>query len=241
MTLNLNRALSGVLCISFILLASCGGGAGRGGVTPLQAHMYAHYDRAGAVHQSLMDGDLDGARRAAEWIGTHSEIHQLPRGTEHFENAVRRFANRVSGSTEFEEAAVSAARMGGSCGDCHRSQRVEPRFLMATAPPGGDGPMAEMARHVWAADRMWVGLLGPSEAAWLEGAREFQGGWLDTQELLVDPDNRARIREMVRHIYELGARAEDAVGPEERADVYGAFLSTCADCHRLTMAVLVER
>jgi len=98
-----------------------------------------------------------------------------------------------------------------------------------------------MARHVWAADRMWVGLLGPSNAAWLDGARDFQGGWLDTQEVLVDPEDRIQMRALVRHVYDLGAEAAQATEPHRRAEIYGEFLATCADCHQLTLVQMVER
>jgi len=235
MTLNLTRALAGALCLLPFFFLACWGNPSREGVTPLQAHMYAHYDRAEAVHQSLMHGEMGTAQESAEWIASHSEIHDIPPGTRRYDDAVRAFAGRVAQSTSLKDAAIAAARMGSSCGDCHQAQQVDPRFLMGTAPPGGGGPRAEMARHVWAADRMWVGLLGPSDAAWDEGARGFQGGWLDTQEVLVDPENRARIRALVRHVYDLGARAVDATGAQERAEIYGEFLNTCADCHSMTL------
>lgn len=238
MMLNLTRALAGFVLVLPLTLIACFGGSPREGVTPLQAHMYAHYDRAGTVHQALMDGDLPEAREAAEWIATHRELHNLPPGSTGYDDAVRAFARRVAESNDLKDAAVAAAQMGSSCGDCHSKEQVDPRFLMGTAAPGGDGPRAEMARHVWAADRMWVGLLGPSDAAWLEGAHGFQGGWLDTQELLVDPSDRGRIRELVRNVYDLGARAENATEAVERAEIYGDFLITCTNCHRLTLADL---
>jgi len=241
MTLHLTRALPGALMVLPLSLIACTGPPQRADLTPLQSHMYAHFDQADAVHHNLMNGNLEAAKKSADWIAVHPEIHDLPAGTPRYDGAVREFARRITESTDIHEAAVAAALMGSSCGDCHRGQRVEPQFLMGTAVPAGDGPKAEMARHVWAADRMWVGLLGPSDAAWLEGARGFQGGWLDTQEVLVDPGSRDEIREMTRHIYELAAQAETAADRGERAELYGEFLATCADCHRLTMVQVASR
>lgn len=241
MTLNLTRALAGAAMVLFLSLLACFGGSRTEGVTPLQAHMYAHYDQAGHVHHSLMNGDLHEAQESAEWIATHPELHSLPPGTTDHDEQVRAFARQVRESRDLQQAAVAAARMGSSCGECHWQEHVDPRFLMGTAPPGGEGPKAEMARHVWAADRMWIGLLGPSDAAWMEGATEFQGGWLNTQELLVDPSDRGKIRDLVQHVYALGARAKEAESAEDRAQVYGEFLTTCTNCHRLTMVEIGER
>lgn len=241
MTLNLIRVFTGALYLLPLFLMACLGNSGRDGISPLQAHMSTHYDRAGAVYRGLMNGDMDAAQRAAEWIATHPEIHHMPPGSEPYDGEVRAFAGQVAESSTLRDAANAAARMGTSCGECHRANRVEPRFLMGTAPPGGEGAMAEMARHVWAADRMWAGLLGPSDAAWMDGARGFQGGWLDTQEVLVDPDDRIRMGALVRQVYDLGAQAAHATQPRERAEIYGEFLTTCADCHRLTLVQMVER
>lgn len=236
MMLHLTRARPGALILLPVFLISCWGTPRRSDLTPMQSHMYAHFDQAGAVHHNLMNGNLQAAKKSADWIASHTEIHGLPPGTSEYDDAVRTSAWRVTEAANLHEAAVAAAFMGSSCGECHREHRVEPPFLMGTAVPRGDGPRAEMARHVWAADRMWVGLLGGSDAAWQEGARGFQGGWLDTQEVLAEPGDRVRIREMTRHIYQLAAQAETAVHAEERAEIYGEFLVTCADCHALTLA-----
>jgi len=40
----------------------------------------------------------------------------------------------------------------------------------------------------------------------------------------------------VRQVYEIGGAATSTSGLEERAEIYGQFLSTCADCHRITEA-----
>lgn len=235
MTLNLTRALTGVLFLPLLFLLTCRGSSPREGVTPTQAHMFAHYDRADELHHALVTGDLDRAQEAAEWIATHQKRHDLEMGDSRHDAAVRAFAHQAVNSTQLQAASVAAARMASSCGDCHKEERVNARFLMGTATPGGTGPMAEMAKHIWAAERMWVGLLGPSDAAWAEGAKGMEEGWLDTQEIIVDPDDRQQVREMVRHIYDLAGRARTAMSAQDRAEIYGDFLSTCADCHKLTL------
>ncbi len=228
-----------VTCVLFpILLSSCGAPPFREAVTPTQAHMYAHFDRAGEVHDALVRGELDRAKVAGEWIASHPEPRGLTDVPEAFLFAMQGYATQVSQSNRLEEAATAAAHLGRTCGDCHREQAIEPRFLVGTAPPSGDGPKAEMARHIWASERMWEGLVGPGDHAWRSGAEALKQGWLDPHDVASDPGDRERIGELIRQVYALGTQAERASDSGERAEIYGEFLNTCTECHRLTAAYI---
>jgi hypothetical protein len=200
--------------------------------------MYAHFDRAGEVHDALVRGELDRARTAGEWIASHPEPRSLADVPEEFLFAMQGYAAQVSQSNHLEEAATAAAHLGRTCGDCHREQDVEPRFLVGTAPPSGDGPKAEMALHIWASERMWEGLVGPGDYAWRSGAEALKHGWLDPRDVASEPQDRERIGELIRQVYALGSRAEQASDSEQRAEIYGEFLNTCMECHRLTAAYI---
>lgn len=200
--------------------------------------MYEHFERAGEVHAALVRGDMNTARRAAQWLATHEELSQLPPGSGDLLAEMRMYAQRVSASSDLASSAQAASQMGRVCGDCHTTHRVDPQFFLSTAAPEGHGPRAEMARHVWASERMWEGMVGPLDHAWVEGARELREGWLDPQEVVSDPGDRERVRELVRTVYEIGTRAEKVSDSGERAEIYGDFLTTCIDCHRLTGAVI---
>lgn len=228
----------GSLFVLLLLLAACGGPPKREGVTPLQAHMYAHFDRAGEVHDALVRGQLDRARTAAHWLATHPETRMLPMDSDRHATAMAAYAMEASEASDLQAAAMATAQMGRICGDCHRENDVTPRFLVGTAAPGGSGPRAEMARHIWAADRMWHGLIGPDDFAWTSGARALSQGWLNPGEVVVEPGDRERLRELLRHVYELGSEAAVAPDPETRAEAYGSYLTTCIDCHDLTGAII---
>lgn len=202
----------------------------------MQAHMFAHYDRAAEVHDALVRGELTRAKRAAEWIATHQDPGELPGNRPELQSEMQGYANQVSWADELHEAAWAAAQMGRTCGDCHRVNDVSPRFLMGTAPPGGTGAQAEMARHVWAAERMWEGLIGPGDHAWSSGAEALRSGWLEPQEVMSNPEDRARVRDLVGKVYDLGIEADAATDAQARAEIYGQFLNTCNECHLLTEA-----
>jgi cytochrome c553 len=89
-----------------------------------------------------------------------------------------------------------------------------------------------MARHAWAADRLWDGLVLPSNAAWEGGADAFAGVPLDTDDLAFD--NPEGVRALANRTHELGRRAGLETEPSLRARTYGELLSACAACHQMT-------
>ncbi len=221
-----------------LMVSACAGTPPREDVTPAQAHMYAHFDRAGEVHDALVRGELEMAREGAKWMATHQDSHDAPPGSGQHSALMQMYATRIGQASDLDAAAEATAQMGRVCGDCHRDNGVTPRFLMGTAPPEGGTPEAEMALHVWAAERMWEGLVGPDDYAWRSGARSLTGGWLDPAYVVTAPADREKVRVMVQSVYEIGSRAEGVSEPEDRAGVYGEFLTTCIDCHRITGAII---
>jgi mono/diheme cytochrome c family protein len=233
---SLTRVSTGTLIVAALFLSTCSPPPPREGVSPMQAHMYAHFDRAGEMHDALVKGDLDEAQSAAHWIATHPERSDFSGRSVYLQDAMRAFASEVDNAEVLSDATSAAARMGQACGDCHRENEIEPRFLIGTAPPTGSGPQAEMARHVWAEERMWEGLVGPGDRAWTTGAEALRSGWLNIQEVVLDPDDRPAIHELVKSVYDLAVQAGEAKTSNERALLFGEFLNTCAECHRLTEA-----
>ncbi|MFC1791919.1 hypothetical protein ACFL0I_05620 [Gemmatimonadota bacterium] len=238
MSTSYTGSTHGAPFLLILLLTACAGTPEREGVTPLQAHMYAHFDRAGEVHDALVRGNLEGARAGALWLAEHQENRRLPEGSDVMGALMKDQASRVGAASNLEEAASATAHMGRACGDCHRRNEVNPRFLVGTAPPAGTGSKAEMALHVWASERMWEGLVGPEDYAWKAGAGALKEGWLHPSDLVANPRDATRLREITQRVYSLGSEAEACTDPGERADLYGKFLTTCIDCHRLTSAII---
>ena len=162
----------------------------------------------------------------------------MPAGSDQHSALLRLYASQAGGAQDLRSAAASTAQMGRVCGDCHRQFQVKPRFLVGTAAPHGGSPKEEMGLHVWAAERMWEGLVGPEDYAWSSGAAALKEGWLDPGEIVANPQDRETIRAMIKSIYDIGSRAEGTVSSEERAHLYGEFLTTCIDCHKVTGAII---
>lgn len=200
---------------------------------PTKQAMWSHFLAAADVQAAVIRGDLEATKEAATWMAEHEEPG-LPDGSEPFLRELQRASARVVEAKTIEAAGAATGRIAAACGSCHReffpgmepTEHVEP-------PPGerGDVPM-HMVRHVWASDRLWEGLILPSNAAWEAGADAFAGGPLATDELAFD--NPEGVRALANRTHELGRRAGLETEPSLRARTYGELLSTCAACHQMT-------
>ena len=91
--------------------------------------------------------------------------------------------------------------------------------------PDDTGFSGHMIRHVWAADRMFEGLVGPSDELWVAGAGVFADEALHGDVIPVSAERHAR------RLHELGREATTLDGVQERARQYGLMLAECGACH----------
>jgi hypothetical protein len=88
-----------------------------------------------------------------------------------------------------------------------------------------------MQRHQWAAERLWDGLVVPSDEAWQAGALALSEAPLAPQELTPGKSPVPKVGEMEQMVHALARQALDADRAEVRAHVYGQVLAACAACH----------
>ena len=209
-----------------VALAAC---ASR---SPVQREMLTHYQRVGEVQAALIRGDLATARAAARWVAEHDEVSGLPDAGTPWLAAMRSEARAVVGASTEVLAAGAAARMGKTCGDCHRAVRQGPRMVVMAPPPETRTAMStHVVRHQWAADRMWDGLIGPSDSAWNAGAAVLGEQPIYQADVGMRTGRFAEAEEMAQRVVALGYRARASADGFERASIYGEFLASCAACH----------
>jgi hypothetical protein len=90
-----------------------------------------------------------------------------------------------------------------------------------------------MIRHRWAADRLWEGLIGPSDTAWTAGASALIDAPLYTDALTRDVEQYEPVTALTWTVHDIGARALMESDLTARAALYGQLLGTCAHCHEL--------
>ena len=119
------------------------------------------------------------------------------------------------------------------CAACHEARAAIVTFDWEPEPPVASTLASVMARHRWAAARLWEGVVGPADARWSEGATSLAAVSFDPV-LLGDRDDATRLGDIATKIKRLAREAIATEGQAERVALYGELLQTCASCHALT-------
>ena len=135
----------------------------------MRFHMQQNFDLLRAMERLLIRGKLEDARQFATAIATApDEPAHGPWAT--YVVAVRDRAAAVSRATDVPDAIRKVAAVGAACGKCH-AEHV-PKLDTGPLPRlPADQPTlaARMARHRWAADRLWEGVVGNDDGPWRAG------------------------------------------------------------------------
>ncbi len=214
-----------LLLLATSMLAACAGGPDPDTAAP--SHMFAHFMQVGVIQSAVVSGDVGATRRPARWLASHP-AEQFPAAAEPALEQMRAEARIMLAQDELTDIARSLARMGTACGNCHRITDGGPHLRIEEAPPLTSAPEGHMNRHVWAVDRLWEGIIGPSDAAWAAGAAALVGAPLTFGAGTATSD---QADQLARKVHDLATRAGAASEPKDRAAVYGELLQTCTLCH----------
>lgn len=201
----------------------------------VRMHMHESYDLVRAMERLLLRGRLDEARDFARAIaqapddpGSAAFATQSAR--------VRERAAALADATTVADAVHREARLASACASCHADAGVLPDFASPPpVPPDRRDLVARMARHVWAADRMWEGMVGLADDSWRAGLDVLAAAPLSAAELGAGraplAQDLRRAAERARKLRPPGAAATVLERGDDRAAAYGDILATCAACH----------
>jgi hypothetical protein len=226
------------------VLALCGVTRGAPGVvTPTsqgvkpdagrRAYMQVHFSQAMTVHEALIRGDLLAVTGPAIWLATHEAPGSMPAGSAPFVAQMRRAARRTADTSSMLDAALGAADMLRTCGDCHRAVGTMPAPQLQPPSAEVQGVVGHMLAHQQALDQMLQGLIVPSSASWRSGAEALRAAPLRPNTLPRDPKLSSTLVASETRIHELASQASRVEDTAARAVFYGQILSRCADCHAL--------
>jgi hypothetical protein len=197
----------------------------------LGVSMTEHFAHADALEQAVIDGDLDEVKVHASWLVDELPAATLPKPWQPSLARMQAAAGEAAKAENLGAAAAATGKVIETCGACHAAVGGGPKFAAATAVPEGETSQARMQRHQWAAERMREGMIGPSDERWQLGASAVSVAPpepcpIENAEILADD-----VLQLREKIYEVGAKAAAVKTADERAQVYGEYLSTCAGCH----------
>lgn len=199
----------------------------------------AHFgESAMALRDALVDADLSLAKRNARLIVEASD--QADRRSENPSRDLRsRYRELHAEALKAEDArdlaytGVIAGRIFVQCGACHRAHGG-PRLTPAPPPPEQNTVTnAHVARHAWALDRLYEGLITGDVVAWDEGAAALQDDTLLPPEMPspLDGDDQADLNRLADRVHTL--RLQDAETDAERGRLLGALMVSCTGCHQI--------
>lgn len=204
-------------------------------VETFSEHMHGHLDHVSAIKAGVIAGDIDATREHSVWLSEHDEPPGMPVAWTPYVREMRQYAAVAAAARDLETIAVAISELARTCGECHYANAVDLGFGFHERPTTAEEDLrTQMQRHLWAADRMWEGLLGPSDRAWRWGAQMLAEVKLTPAQVDSAPANEAEVGELVQRVKALAAQGSRTSYGPDRSKLYGKFLTQCSSCHRLT-------
>jgi cytochrome c553 len=192
--------------------------------------MHVRLVHATQARDFVIKGQPSEAKAQLQWLLDNVPIEGPPAQVVHLQD-VHEAASKGLAAQDSAGLAEAIADVGRACGACHETAGDGPQFQAVTEPETD----AAMARHVWAADRMWEGLIGPDPERWRRSADLLKIEVVDFSALYAGVDletagDAARLHSRVHALADVGRMADDSA---DRVELYGAYIAACADCHAL--------
>ena len=187
-------------------------------------HMHRHFDDLHIVEKFLIAGKLSDAKALAYML-TQPDLEP---GMEQWNADSQRLgveAARLMAANTIEQACRSDARVAGACMDCHRRSKNPPMFAAPPGVPTSQETIASrMARHQWAVDRLWEGVVGGVDGSWHMGLVVLATTALPLAKNVSGANRLQRAAQLALDV-------EHAEPKPDRAVTYGEILISCAGCH----------
>lgn len=195
----------------------------------ITAAMHQRFDALSETRDHVIQGRLEEARASAARLADVRE-QQLPsEGWRPWLEQLDAEADRITEAQDLLGAAQGVGRLAQICGSCHAANEGGPSLEGAEGiPPQQWDEGQNMALHRWSVDWMWLGLITPDEDAWQRGGKA-----LDDKPLVfrfegdAPPTHRPQLEQLVYVVAGLALEA----APQERGEVLGQLIATCAECH----------
>jgi cytochrome c553 len=189
-------------------------------------HMHENYGLLRAIERLLLRGKLEETRHLARAIAiAPDEPGASPWAAEALR--VRERASALAQATTIDGACVAVARLAQECAACHAASGASPEFSAPPPlPPDRPSIDSRMVRHLWASQRLWEGMVGMADDAWLAGLDVLAASPLPASQFGAQRQPHAR---KLQQIADRARRAK--LTPADRGAVYGELLATCAGCH----------
>ncbi len=188
-----------------------------------------HYPGVISIILPLVRGDLPAMREALRVSVLDTKLPGKDK-KHPGHAAVRETALRLRAAATLDEAVKEAAALSLACGSCHAEHDRQVHFVTPKRPAHGSGIKDHMQHHLWATERMWESLAGPSDVAWSASLAELAEAVVESEGNVPIPDAGVALD---GRVHELAASGLLLDGQEGRAGLHAELLVTCGRCHAL--------
>ncbi|CAN5923047.1 hypothetical protein BH11MYX4_BH11MYX4_46500 [soil metagenome] len=204
------------------------------------AKMADHFSSSVALRDALVKGDLDAFHAAAANLSDKELSANTSDAWKPHLEAMRIAAKRARDAKSVAVGAQALADVGRACAACHE-KLGGPKLEVGAPPAPGSGAKPHMARHHWAAARLWDGLMAPSQEAWTKGAEVFTDAPL-APEAIAAQSVPPEVNELAKRAHAYGQQAHAAKDATARAKAVAEVYATCVGCHtKLNVSVKWSR
>ncbi len=195
----------------------------------VSAQMHRHFRAIHDIYHALLVDDLATAKTRAR------ELSRIPdeTGSKEWDESARFVqaqADRLAGARDPDQARELATAMATFCADCHMFRAKPAVFRPAVIPPDDGSITSAMARHAWAADTMWLGVIAPSTDLWRQGLAEMAS----VPRLIGRGERAAEVDTLRARLDALARGSGDLRGQGDRAGRLAEIMDVCAGCHAIT-------
>jgi cytochrome c553 len=193
-------------------------------------HMKAHFVRALKLQDAVLAGNLAEAKAQSLWMETHDKA-DAPAGWQPYLAVFQAKAKVVADATSIDVAAAAVSQIAAACGDCHAANNATPKIGGAPIFEKVASVKQHMAGQIEALDKLWAGLVVPSDRAWGEGAALLANVAVTQKALIKEGLDKAESATVLAEtLHQLSAKAGKA-SKADRSQVYAELLTTCVACH----------
>ena len=205
--------------------------ASAGTPASIDDQMHAHLGAVRAIHLALINDDLVTAQARARELSRMPAAGE-PGVWERPMRFVRAQALRLASTTSARDARHLSTELATVCADCHMVHARAARFQAPPEPPDDGSLRGAMARHQWAAETMWIGLVGPSTDLWRDGLAAITAPPLPAL-ALPQHSRHADIEQLRLKLVAVAARTRKLPGQGDRARRLAQIVDICAACHAI--------
>ena len=186
-------------------------------------HMRRHMSDVRTMERMLLGGHLDEAKALAYMLTLPIQDPGMARWSDATDR-VARAAGDVTRARTIDEALDLEVRVADACAACHLQTQRGPIFRTPSKAPAERATLkAQMARHQWAVDRLWEGVIGGSDTHWRAGLYVLAQTPAPFAKLTGEPEMQASLQKWARSALD---------SPQgERTARYAELLRSCAACH----------